>query len=93
MSRSATDLPSAEDLRHHWQDEADAAYLYRVLAEAEPDAHKREIGLVDARPDLHRRLVDHLQHRGTGPHLVAFLDVGRAITFPGHLWHDEAVEG
>lgn len=28
---------------HHWQDEADAAYLYRVLAEAEPDPKKRDV--------------------------------------------------
>src|SRR6202140_4077 len=27
---------------HHWQDEADAAYLYRLLAEAEPDQKKRD---------------------------------------------------
>lgn len=28
---------------HHWQDEADAAYLYRLLAEAEKDPKKRDI--------------------------------------------------
>jgi hypothetical protein len=28
---------------HHWQDEADAAYLYRILAAAEPDAKKKDI--------------------------------------------------
>jgi predicted membrane protein (TIGR00267 family) len=28
---------------HHWQDEADAAYLYRILAEAEPDPKKKDI--------------------------------------------------
>jgi VIT1/CCC1 family predicted Fe2+/Mn2+ transporter len=28
---------------HHWQDEADAAYLYRLLADAEPDPKKRDI--------------------------------------------------
>ncbi len=28
---------------HHWQDEADAAYLYRILAAAEPDPKKRDI--------------------------------------------------
>jgi VIT1/CCC1 family predicted Fe2+/Mn2+ transporter len=33
----------------HWQDEADAAFLYRVLAEAEPAADRRE---------LYRRLAD-----------------------------------
>jgi vacuolar iron transporter family protein len=30
-------------LKHHWQDEADAAYLYRALAAAEPDAARRDI--------------------------------------------------
>ena len=28
---------------HHWQDEADAAYLYRILAAAESDSKKRDI--------------------------------------------------
>src|ERR1051325_10622168 len=34
---------------HHWQDEADAAFLYRILSEAEPDPHKK---------DLYRRLAE-----------------------------------
>ena len=29
--------------RHHWQDEADAAYLYRILAGLEPDATRRGV--------------------------------------------------
>ena len=41
--------PSPEVLKHHWQDEADAAYLYHVLAEVEPDA---------ARGDVFRRLAE-----------------------------------
>ena len=28
---------------HHWQDEADAAYLYRLLATLEPDAQRRSV--------------------------------------------------
>ena len=43
-------LPAAPDLdafAHHWQDEADAAYLYRLLSNAEADAKKK---------DLYRRL-------------------------------------
>lgn len=32
-----------ETFRHHWQDEADAAYLYRVLADAEPDVGKKDV--------------------------------------------------
>ena len=76
--------PDLESFEHHWQDEADAAYLYRLLAEAEPDAAKQ---------DIYRRLAQvedrHLeiwaglleQHgRRIGPHrpaartrLLAFL--------------------
>ncbi|MGH7618494.1 MAG: VIT1/CCC1 transporter family protein [Gemmatimonadaceae bacterium] len=44
--------PSGHDLDtfvHHWQDEADAAYLYRLLSAGEPDAQKK---------DLYRRLAD-----------------------------------
>jgi VIT1/CCC1 family predicted Fe2+/Mn2+ transporter len=35
--------PDLDAFAHHWQDEAEAAFLYRLLAAAEPDAHKREI--------------------------------------------------
>ncbi len=31
------------EFEHHWQDEADAAYLYRLLASAEPDPKKKDI--------------------------------------------------
>jgi len=39
------DAPEADihTFEHHWQDEADAAYLYRILAAAEPDQHKKDI--------------------------------------------------
>jgi VIT1/CCC1 family predicted Fe2+/Mn2+ transporter len=43
-SHSAPDLHT---FQHHWQDEADAAYLYRLLADAERDPKKS---------DLYRRL-------------------------------------
>jgi VIT1/CCC1 family predicted Fe2+/Mn2+ transporter/rubrerythrin len=39
--------PDLHAFEHHWQDEADAAYLYRLLANAEPDKRKS---------DLYRRL-------------------------------------
>jgi len=32
-----------DTFRHHWQDEADAAYLYRLLASLEPDAKRRDV--------------------------------------------------
>ena len=35
--------PDIHAFEHHWQDEADAAYLYRILAAAEPDPHKKDI--------------------------------------------------
>ena len=41
--------PDLDAFEHHWQDEADAAYLYRLLSEAEPDPHKK---------DLYARLAD-----------------------------------
>ena len=41
--------PDLETFHHHWQDEADAAYLYRLLSNAEPDATKK---------DLYRRLAE-----------------------------------
>ncbi len=45
-------MPHSPDLHafeHHWQDEADAAYLYRLLSRAEPDPKKS---------DLYRRLAE-----------------------------------
>lgn len=41
--------PDTDAWLHHWRDEADAAFLYRRLAEAEPDAKKSE---------LYRKLAD-----------------------------------
>ena len=41
--------PDIHVFEHHWQDEADAAFLYRVLAKEEPDPKKQ---------DLYRRLAD-----------------------------------
>jgi VIT1/CCC1 family predicted Fe2+/Mn2+ transporter len=41
--------PDLNAFEHHWQDEADAAYLYRLLSDAEPDASKK---------DLYRRLAE-----------------------------------
>ncbi|MBV8200864.1 MAG: VIT1/CCC1 transporter family protein [Acidobacteria bacterium] len=35
--------PNLDEFAHHWQDEAEAAYLYRVLAEAEHDPTKRDL--------------------------------------------------
>lgn len=40
---NVTELPTPAVLHHHWQDEADAAHLYRVLAAAEPDTKKSDV--------------------------------------------------
>ncbi|HVT58316.1 MAG TPA: VIT1/CCC1 transporter family protein [Thermoanaerobaculia bacterium] len=40
---SPTPPPDLEAFTHHWQDEAEAAYLYRLLAAAEPDPRKRDL--------------------------------------------------
>jgi VIT1/CCC1 family predicted Fe2+/Mn2+ transporter len=44
-----TTAPDLHAFEHHWQDEADAAFLYRLLSDAEPDEKKK---------DLYRRLSD-----------------------------------
>ena len=38
-----TAAPDLHAFAHHWQDEADAAFLYRALAGVEPDARKRDV--------------------------------------------------
>ena len=38
-----TPAPDYHTFAHHWQDEADAAYLYRALAAMETDPRKRDI--------------------------------------------------
>jgi VIT1/CCC1 family predicted Fe2+/Mn2+ transporter len=35
--------PDVHTFEHHWQDEADAAYLYRLLASAESDPARRDV--------------------------------------------------
>src|SRR5438067_11974928 len=47
--REDAPAPDLDSFEHHWQDEADAAYLYRLLADAEADAKKK---------DLFRRLAE-----------------------------------
>jgi VIT1/CCC1 family predicted Fe2+/Mn2+ transporter len=37
--------PDLHTFEHHWQDEADAAFLYEVLSNAEPDAKKKDLYL------------------------------------------------
>jgi vacuolar iron transporter family protein len=49
MTARPTPTPDLDVFHHHWQDEADAAYLYRLLSAAETDAKKS---------DLYRRLAE-----------------------------------
>jgi VIT1/CCC1 family predicted Fe2+/Mn2+ transporter len=43
MATSPAPGPNLHGFEHHWQDEADAAFLYRVLASLEGDAKRRDI--------------------------------------------------
>src|SRR5437762_571716 len=49
MPSHPAQAPDLHTFEHHWQDEADAAFLYRLLSEAEADAKKK---------DLYRRLAE-----------------------------------
>ncbi len=40
---TAPPAPDLHAFEHHWQDEADAAFLYRILAEQEPDERKKSL--------------------------------------------------
>jgi VIT1/CCC1 family predicted Fe2+/Mn2+ transporter len=40
---TAVRTPDLDTFHHHWQDEADAAYLYRLLAAAEQDEKKSDV--------------------------------------------------
>jgi VIT1/CCC1 family predicted Fe2+/Mn2+ transporter len=42
-ARAQTSAPDLHAFAHHWQDEADAAYLYRVLATSETDVRTSDI--------------------------------------------------
>ena len=64
--------PDLHAFEHHWQDEADAAFLYRILADSEPDQHKKSLYLRLAEvEDKHVQIWQKLleQHgRRIGPH-------------------------
>ncbi len=45
MSATLTPAPDLRAFEHHWQDEADAAFLYRVLAGSEKEEEKRSLYL------------------------------------------------
>ena len=43
--QASSTAPDLHAFEHHWQDEADAAYLYRLLSVAEPDPKKKDLYL------------------------------------------------
>jgi predicted membrane protein (TIGR00267 family) len=45
VAATLTPAPDLHAFEHHWQDEADAAFLYRVLAESEKDQSKSSLYL------------------------------------------------
>ena len=85
---SSPDPKDLDAFQHHWQDEADAAFLYRALANAEGDAAKQ---------DLYRRLAavedrhvtiwsDLLTRRRAGSQALRPVRAGAASRVPGtHL--------
>ncbi len=53
--------PDLDAFEQHWQDEADAAYLYRLLSAAEPDPKKKDVYLRLAQvEDRHVEVWGHL---------------------------------
>ena len=71
MSKPAA-APDLHAFEHHWQDEADAAFLYRILAQEEHEQHKKSLYLKLAEvEDKHVQIWQKLleQHgRRMGPH-------------------------
>ncbi len=72
----ADDHKTTATWREHWQDEADAAFLYRVLAGVEPDAARRDVYLKLAEvEDRHttkwRELLETAGHRVGAPRPTA----------------------
>ena len=65
MNNSAP--PDVHAFEHHWQDEADAAFLYRALASVEPDAKKRDVysrlaAVEDRHVEIWANLLSNLGH-------------------------------
>ena len=64
--------PDLHAFEHHWQDEADAAFLYRILAESETDQHKKSLYLrlaevEDKHVQIWQKLLEQ-NGRAVGPH-------------------------
>ncbi|HJU68656.1 MAG TPA: VIT1/CCC1 transporter family protein [Gemmatimonadaceae bacterium] len=60
--------PDLHEFHHHWQDEADAAFLYRVLASSEADPKRRDIyARLAAVEDRHVQIWSELLSRNGQP--------------------------
>ena len=83
-----THVPDLQAFEHHWQDEADAAYLYRVLALSEKDAHRKSIylRLADVE-DRHVRIwADLLAEHGRAPRAHRPTTRTRLLAALGRAW-------
>jgi len=67
-TNTGTRAPDLDTFEHHWQDEADAAFLYRILAKAEGDASKSDVyqRLADVE-DRHLEILGKLLTEGGRP--------------------------
>jgi VIT1/CCC1 family predicted Fe2+/Mn2+ transporter/rubrerythrin len=69
MQTEETDQKTAAEWMHHYQDEFDAAFLYRVLTEVEPDPKRKDIfrRLADVE-DRHTEMwIDIMKRHGITP--------------------------
>ena len=62
--------PDVHTFEHHWQDEADAAFLYRALASVEPDPKKQNVytrlaAVEDRHVEIWAKLLTDLGHPPT----------------------------
>jgi vacuolar iron transporter family protein len=75
---STVTTPDFHAFQHHWQDEADAAFLYRALATVEPDPRKRDVySRLAAVEDRHVEIWAKLLHEHGHPP-PPFRPTGRA---------------
>jgi VIT1/CCC1 family predicted Fe2+/Mn2+ transporter len=85
FTTTAADLPLFTE---HWQDEADAAFLYRALARAEPDVEKRDLyERLAAVEDRHLEVwAELLRQNGAAPRPFRPSLRARLLTWSGRLF-------
>jgi vacuolar iron transporter family protein len=88
ITAEAPTRPGLHEFEHHWQDEADAAFLYRVLASAERDPKRRDIYTrLAAVEDRHVQIWSDLLTRNgrrVSPHRPSAR--ARLLAFFGRRW-------